>query len=107
MANKVTYTNIPSQKFVNPLSRYASSEVIYWSDNNIATFETYKRVPIQESESDRFVVLNDSTAYRPDRVSYAAYGMVDFWYKIMEANNIFDIRDFKSGITIRLPSQIF
>jgi len=36
-------------------------------------------------------------------VSHEYYGHVDNWWKILEANQIKDIWDFKAGITIMLP----
>ena len=42
----------------------------------------------------------------PEIVSNKVYGSPDFWWKIMEANNIKDIFDFKTGINIRLPDAI-
>ena len=49
-------------------------------------------------------MIDGSTAYRPDKVSLMKYGFVDYWYKIMELNKIYDIMDFKAGRTIYLPS---
>jgi hypothetical protein len=40
-------------------------------------------------------------------VSLETYGVVDYWWKILEANNMKDIFDFKSGVNIRLPGSIF
>jgi len=45
--------------------------------------------------------------YRPDLVSRDKYGIPDFWWKIMEVNNIKDIIDFKAGRTIVLPENIY
>jgi hypothetical protein len=40
-------------------------------------------------------------------VSQEAYGVPDFWWRIMEFNNIKDVFDFKSGLNIAIPSQFF
>ena len=50
--------------------------------------------------------INSSTEYRPDIVSYVAYGLPELWWYVMEANGIKDIYDFKSGITLRIPRNI-
>jgi len=42
------------------------------------------------TQSDKYFVVTPGTEYRPDLVSKEAYGAVDFWWKIMEANNIKD-----------------
>ena len=107
MAVKIEYTNISPRKFVDALSRYDNSSVIYWGDNNLLTFTTYKKHKYPSSNTDRFAVVPSGWAYRPDLVANQAYGAPDFWWRIMEANDIKDIFDFKAGITIRLPGNIY
>lgn len=104
MANKIQYATLKAKRFINYLSRYSSSKVIYYGENNKVTFTTYKRKNIIGTSNDKFVKLNASTEYRPDLVSQAAYGFSDYWWKIMQFNGIKDIKDFKSGLTIRIPS---
>lgn len=104
MANKIEYATLKAKRFVNYLSRYNSSKVIYYGENKKVTFTTYKRRNISATSNDKFIKLNSSTEYRPDLVSYAAYGFSDYWWKIMQFNGIKDIKDFKSGLTIRIPS---
>ena len=106
LANKISYPSISAKRFVDFSSRYINSQVLYYGDDNKVTFETYKRKSIASSPSDKFVLINSSTEYRPDLVSYAAYGTVDFWWYIMEFNGIKDIYDFKSGLTLRIPRSI-
>jgi len=106
VANKISYPNISAKRFVDFSSRYINSKVLYYGENNKITFETYKRKDIVSSTKDKFVLINSSTEYRPDLVSYAAYGTVDYWWYIMEFNGIKDIYDFKSGITLRIPRNI-
>ena len=106
MANKISYPNISAKRFVDFSSRYIKSKVLYYGDNNKVTFETYKRKDIVFSESDKFIQINSSTEYRPDIVSYVAYGIPELWWYVMQANNIKDIYEFKSGITLRIPRNI-
>lgn len=106
MANNISYPNISSKRFISFSSRYINSKILYYGDNNKLTFETYKRKKIISSPSDKFLLINSSNEYRPDLVSYAAYGTVDYWWYIMEFNGIKDIYDFKSGITLRIPRNI-
>ena len=73
------------------------------SDNQYLTFTTYKRTPIPESSSDKYGVIPSGHEYRPDKVSQAAYGVPDYWWLILEANNMQDIYDFKAGTNIRIP----
>lgn len=107
MFNKITETKISPTKFVTPSSRYANAEVIYYGDNNIITFKTYKGNDLKQDKNDRFYVVTPGMEYRPDLLSYKVYGIVDYWWKILEFNNIKDVYDFKSGLNIRLPGNIY
>jgi hypothetical protein len=107
MANKIEYTNLRATDFVTRVSRYSESKVIYYSEEKILTFETYKRKKNEQSGSDTVAVIPPGLEYRPDLVSKERYGMPDFWWKIMEANNIKDIIDFKAGRTIVLPESVY
>jgi hypothetical protein len=97
----------PRDGFVSGLSRYADAKIIYYGANNVLTFTTYKKKPYPVSASDRYSVIPPGMEYRPDLVSRQAYGVVDFWWKIMEANGISDVFDFKAGLNIRLPADIY
>jgi hypothetical protein len=107
MANKIEYTDIPATDFVTSISRYSSSRVVYYSDEKIITFETYKKKKHNVSSRDQVAVITPGLAYRPDLVSQERYGVSDFWWKIMEVNNIKDIFEFKAGKTIVLPDNIY
>jgi hypothetical protein len=50
-------------------------------------------------------VIPVSIQYRPDLLSQKKYGTVDFWWKIMEVNEIKDVMNFKAGRTILLPGD--
>jgi hypothetical protein len=107
MANFIEETlNVNAVNFVTPSSRYASSDVIRYTEQKLLTFKIYKRIPIPTSEADQFMVLTSKYEYRPDLLSFDVYGTVDFWWQIMQANNIYDIFDFKIGINIRIPNVI-
>jgi len=104
LANQILYPSIRARRFINFLSRYINSKVLYYGDNKKVTFTTYKRKPILATERDKFIKLNSSNEFRPDLVSQVAYGFPDYWWKIMEFNGIKDIKEFKSGLTIRIPA---
>lgn len=107
MANVVEITTIKATTFVPPTSRYASSPVEYYSEKKKITFTTYKRTPTRTSDADKFTVISKGSEYRPDLVSFHMYGTVDFWWKIMEANGMKDVMEFKAGTNIRLPNNVF
>lgn len=107
MAAKTQTTDISPIKFVGNTSRYAGADVIYWGDQNLLTFNTYKKQKNILGSNDKFLVVTPGTEYRPDLVSKAVYGNVNFWWRIMEANNIKDIFDFKAGTNLRIPMNLF
>lgn len=107
MANQITETNLRSSQFVDSFSRYSDSEIIYYGERNLLTFKTYKKRDSSPIENDRFTVVKPGQEYRPDLLSFEAYGTPNFWWIILEANNISDIFDFKTGTNIRLPGRVF
>ena len=107
MANYIEVTNIKPSKFVGVSSRYIDSTVIYYTELKKLTFSTYKKSVIPLNSQDKYAVVSAGSEYRPDLVSQKAYGTPDFWWKIMEANGLKDIYDFKAGLNIRLPNAIF
>lgn len=99
--------NIQKNDIIDSVSRYQKSRVIYYGDLPKTTFEIYKRILVTgDSTLDKVALVTPGWEYRPDLVSFDFYGVPDFWWKIMEANKINDILDFKSGLTIKLPSAI-
>lgn len=107
MANSIEVSTLRSQDLVPVTSRYYGADVLYYSDKRLITFPTYKKIINNPSPEDRVAVVPPGMEYRPDLVSKDTYGVVDFWWKIMEVNGIKDVYDFKTGLTIRLPQNIF
>lgn len=106
MANYTEKTKINPKRFVPVSSRYAESDVIYYGENKLLTYSLYKKSTKKMSSKDKYFVVTPGTEYRPDLVSQTAYGTTDFWWKIMEANDIKDIFDFKAGLNIRVPNNL-
>jgi hypothetical protein len=107
MANYTNSTKIDAKRFVPVTSRYSDMSVIYYTEKNLLTFKIYKKTQIPIDKKDKYYVITAGTEYRPDLVSQRAYGTVDFWWKIMEANEIKDVFDFKAGLNIRIPDAVF
>lgn len=107
MPNYIETTDTNPRRFVPVTSRYAESRVIYYTERKILTYSTYRKGEYAPKENDRFMVVEKYHEYRPDKVSFAAYGTSDFWWKIMEANNLKDVYDFKAGLNVRLPDVLF
>lgn len=106
MANYIELTKLTPSRFVDVASRYSDLTVYYYTENKLLTFEIYKKTSIPLSKSDKYYVVTPGEQYRPDLVSNRAYGAPDFWWKILEANNIKDVYDFKAGLNIRIPSSV-
>lgn len=110
MANYLEESNITATRFVPVTSRYANSEVLYYTEKKLLTFKTYKKNQNEESlfetPETKYYVVTSGTEYRPDLVSQKIYGTPDFWWRIMEANNIKDIFDFKSGLNLILTNVL-
>ena len=107
MANKIEFTDARATDFVARLSRYSDSKVVYYSDSRITTFETYKRKSYRPSSRDQVAVVTPGMEFRPDLMSFDKYGVPDFWWKIMEANGMKDVTEFKAGKTVVLPENIY
>lgn len=105
MNNNTVITNINPLVYVDESSRYKNSDVIYYNTvkSTYITFEIYKKTETPVASSDTFTVLDHQFTYRPDLLAHKVYGDPRLWWKIMEANNIKDILDFKAGINIRIP----
>lgn len=107
MSNYYEETTLSAKRFVPVSSRYSASKVVYYTENKLLTFKTYrKQTSSTPGLNDKYYVVTPGTEYRPDLVSYSVYGTPDFWWRIMEANNIKDIFDFKSGLNIFIPNAI-
>ena len=110
MANRIEVANMNTDRFVSALSRYRQSIVIYYiiNDKKIISFTTYKKqVSAKPSDNDTYAIIPPGMEFRPDAVAKKAYGTTDLWWKIMEANNMKDIMEFKAGVTIRIPGNVF
>ena len=105
MTQPIEYTNIPPQRVVSGGSRYLKQNVIYYGENRILTFDTYIRKPYIRSGDEKVAVITKGVEYRPDLVSQEIYGFPDHWWRILEANQMKDIFEFKAGTTIVLPNQ--
>lgn len=106
MAITIESANLAHSSFIDTVSRYNKSQIIYWGPRRLTTFKIYKRQSFSPSNDDRFYVINAGTQYRPDLVSFRAYGDPRWWWKIMEVNNINDVFDFEIGRTIVIPGAL-
>lgn len=107
MANYYEETIIQPRRFVPVTSRYTGQKVIYYTERKLLSYNTYKKSEYKPSNKDKFMVVSPRYEYRPDLTSYDAYGTPDFWWKILEANGIKDVFDYKAGLNVRLPNAVF
>jgi len=92
--------------FVPATSRYVGAAVLLYGEDRLLTFESYKRKDVAFQDDDLLGTVSPGQEYRPDLTALDAYGTSDLWWKIMEANNINDVYDYKAGINIRIPSPL-
>lgn len=107
MAHYLKESNRSADKYVAPSSRYNNSQVIYYTEKRLIAFKIYKRKQKWFNDDDKWFEITPDVELRPDLVSTDFYGSPDFWWKIMEANKMKDILEFKAGRNIRLPGSIF
>lgn len=106
MPNFTESTNINPRRFVTPTSRYIDSKVVYYTEKKYLTFTTFKKKDIPVNANDKFMVITKGVEYRPDLVSFEIYTVPDYWWLILQANNMKDVYDFKAGLNIRLPAPV-
>lgn len=86
-------------------SRYREGQnVIYYGEQRFITYDLYIRKKYVRNEEEPSMVITKGIEYRPDLVSFDFYGFPDHWWKILEANGMKDIFEFKAGKTIFLPA---
>lgn len=107
MTIRIEEANIRTDNIVGGQSRYLGQKVIYYSDKRFITFETYNRKPYVPTGKEKVMVITKGVEFRPDLVAYDVYRVQNLWWKIMEANKIYDIYDFVAGKTIILPDNVF
>jgi hypothetical protein len=103
MSVPIVYTNIPAQSIVTPVSRYTKQVVIYYGENKLLAFNTYNRKVYVPKGDEKVMLVTKGVEYRPDLVSQDFYGFPDNWWRILEANGMIDVWQFKAGMTIMLP----
>lgn len=103
MTQPIENSIIPTYKVLPPSSRYLKQKLIYYGPQRFLTLDTYIRKPYISTGKEKIMVITKGIEYRPDLVSQDFYGFSENWWKILEANGMHDIMDFKAGVTIILP----
>jgi len=106
MTQPIENSDIRPQDIMSAGSRYIKQTVIYYGEQRYITFDLYLRPEYEVSGDEDVMVITKGFEYRPDLVSFDYYGHVDDWWRILEFNGMKDILEFKTGITISLPSFI-
>lgn len=85
-------------------NRYRKSKVYH--DNGETFFGTFEFQEIPKSPSDKYYQIKPGEECRWDLISYKHYdGMVDYWWVICAANDIYDPFEIvPAGTIVRIPS---
>tara|TARA_Y100000034_G_scaffold127551_1_gene180486 strand:- start:824 stop:1150 length:327 start_codon:yes stop_codon:yes gene_type:complete len=106
MTQKIEQSNIMVEQVAAVGSRYRTNQnVIYYGDQRFVTYDLYIRTNYEKTNDEQVMVITKGVEYRPDLVSYDFYGFVDNWWRILEANKMQDVFEFKAGKTILLPEM--
>jgi hypothetical protein len=106
MSQVIEYARVLPKELLASGSRYMNQQVIYYGDQKFMTFDIYNKTAYVPTGNEKVMLITKGLEYRPDLVSYDAYGFVDNWWRILEANQMKDIWDFKTGKTIIVPNKI-
>jgi hypothetical protein len=103
MPKPIEYTKSEGRKYVPVTSRYVSASIILYEGK--LAFPIYKNKQVRLSPNDQHYEITQDMEYRPDKVSNMFFGAPDFWWRIMEANGMKDILEFREGKNIILPGS--
>lgn len=103
MSALIEYSRTRASTIVTPASRYIKQNVIYYGEQRLLTFDSYFRQNYTPTGDEQVMVISKGVEFRPDLVSNDYYGFPDNWWRILEANKMMDIWEFKAGKTILLP----
>lgn len=74
-------------------------------DGGINTLGLYRRTDDQQVPYKVYLVT-PKTAFRPDLISYTAYGVTDYWWYILEFNKLKGIEEVIPDRTLRIPENV-
>jgi hypothetical protein len=106
MTIPIVFTKIRPERMVSGFSRYVNQNIIYYGEQKFLTFDIYIRKMYKPTGKEKIMVITKGVEYRPDLVSYDVYGIPDAWWRILQANGMKDVWEFKTGVTIRIPEMI-
>ena len=104
MTVPIEISNIRPEKLLDSNSRYLKQNIIYWGENRLIAFDTYLRNDYILTGNEKVLLITKGIEYRPDLISFEVYGVPNFWWRILEANGMKDIFEFKAGKTIFIPN---
>jgi len=107
MATKLEFSNEIATSVVTASSRYAHSRIILLGERAVPAFALYRRDRNKMMTRDmQWTEIAPNVEFRPDLVSYELYGTPDFWWRLLEINQMSDIMEFKSGRVIMVPDTM-
>ena len=85
------------------MKRYENNKIKTYKDGKrVYTTTYYQSIPL--SNTDQFIQTKDGT--RLDTIAQEFYGDISLWWIIAKANGIRGFTSLKSGIKLRIPSNV-
>jgi hypothetical protein len=109
---KYTYTKTTKNilDFFNNVVKYAYTKmdgIIYKDEANNVYFQNVDmELDIEKgtNKDSKFITIDETTKYRPDRLAYLAYGNETLAWIILRFNDITDPFDLEIGRIVEIPS---
>ena len=86
-------------------SRYRGSVVTSVSTSEGLQNYTILKLPIlvPETQYDFYMEIDSTNEFRPDMLSFQAYGTPDFGWALLEINNLRSFKDLTLLVRLRIP----
>ncbi len=73
--------------------------------SGISTLGLYREPQIPGPEPNyKIYLVTTGTSFRPDLISYEAYGSTTFWWYILQFNHINGVEEIVPNLTLKIPN---
>lgn len=99
----VSSFKVDSKYSSNKLCRYSRLNRII-NEDGISYIETPTEFQIEETNEDKFFMVDKGFENRIDLISHEVYGTSMLWWAIAVMNNIENPLEVKAGLVLRIPT---